>query len=173
MLQSSNLKDHVKTIGIDQSLSNIALFEHRCHQNINKLYKHDGECDYQKKFKYILEAAMVSTPEGFTNNSPRSPMTPTPVKKPSAQKSLCLFINILDVENKTATCWVGAAKSNRKAIKSGTAPWALKQNRKGNPKINDQINKSLYNWIMHHPQVVQLPIFNDCIKVNIDGHTEP
>ena len=27
---------------------------------------------------------MVSTPEGFTDNSPISPMTPTPVNKPSA-----------------------------------------------------------------------------------------
>ena len=26
---------------------------------------------------------------------------------------------------------------------------------------------------MHHPQVVQSPIFNDCTKVNIDGHTRP
>ena len=26
---------------------------------------------------------------------------------------------------------------------------------------------------MHHPQVVQSPIFNDCLKVKIDGHTEP
>ena len=26
---------------------------------------------------------------------------------------------------------------------------------------------------MHHPQVVQSPIFNDCLKVNIDGHTKP
>ena len=25
---------------------------------------------------------------------------------------------------------------------------------------------------MHHPQVVQSPIFNDFLKVNIDGHTE-
>ena len=40
-------------------------------------------------------------------------------------------------------------------------------------KINDQINKSLYNWIMHHPQVVQSPAVNDCLKVKIDGHTEP
>ena len=24
---------------------------------------------------------------------------------------------------------------------------------------------------MYHPQVVQSPIFNDCLKVNIDGHT--
>ena len=26
---------------------------------------------------------------------------------------------------------------------------------------------------MYHPQVVQSPIFNYCIKVNIDGHTGP
>ena len=26
---------------------------------------------------------------------------------------------------------------------------------------------------MHHPQVVQSPIVNDCLKVNIDDHTEP
>ena len=40
-------------------------------------------------------------------------------------------------------------------------------------KNNDQINKSLYNWIIHHPQVVQPPTVNDCLNVNIDGHTEP
>ena len=45
---------------------------------------------------------MVSTPEGFTNNSPRSPRTPTPVKKPSARKSLCLFTNILYARKRTA-----------------------------------------------------------------------
>ena len=26
---------------------------------------------------------------------------------------------------------------------------------------------------MHHLKVVQSPIFNDCMKVKIDGHTEP
>ena len=26
---------------------------------------------------------------------------------------------------------------------------------------------------MHHPQVVQSPIFNDCLKVNIDKYTRP
>ena len=26
---------------------------------------------------------------------------------------------------------------------------------------------------MHHPQVVQSIIFNDCMKVKIDGHNEP
>ena len=49
----------------------------------------------------------------------------------------------------------------------------MKQNRKGDSKINEQIKKSLYNWIMHHPQVVQSPISNNCLKVKIDGYTEP
>ena len=136
-------------------------------------YKHSCKWDDQQYFKDILEAAMVSTPEGFINDSPISPMTSSPVKKPSARKSLCLVTKILDVKKKTATRQVGSAKSKRKAIKYGNTPWALKQNIKLNSKINDQIKKSLYNWIIHHPQVVKSPITNDCLKVEIDSLTEP
>ena len=103
VLQSPRLKDLVNTIGVDQSLSNNALFEHKCLQNIKNIYKHAGNWDNQKQFKDILEAAIVSTPEGFTNNGPRSTMKPTPVKKPDARKSLCLFTDILYVKKKTAT----------------------------------------------------------------------
>ena len=49
----------------------------------------------------------------------------------------------------------------------------IKTKEKENSKINEKRKKSLYNWIMHHPQVVQSPIVNDCLKVKIDGHTEP
>ena len=73
---------------------------------------------------------------------------------------------------KSAYCQVGATKYKCKAIKFGNIPWALKQKRKGNSKIYEPIKKSLYNWIIHHPQVVQSPIVNDCLKVRIDGHTE-
>ena len=59
------------------------------------------------------------------------------------------------------------------AIKFGNMPWALNQNKKGNSKIYEQIKKSLYNWIIRHPKVVQSPIFNYCLKVKIDGPTEP
>ena len=62
MLQSPCLKYHMKNIGIDQSLSNSDIFEDRCLQNINKLYKHAEKCDNQQQFKYILEDATVSTP---------------------------------------------------------------------------------------------------------------
>ena len=74
-------------------------------------------------------------------------------------------------EKRTATRRVGAAKSKRKAIKYGNTPWALKQKQKRDSNIYEQIHKSLYNWIMHHPQVVQSLIVNDRLKVKIDGHT--
>ena len=120
----------MKTIGIDQSLSNNAWYEHKCLQKIKKLYKHAGKCDYQKQFKDTLEAAMVSTTEGFTNKSSISTMKSTPVKKPSARKSLCLFTNILYVKKKSATRLVGATKSKHKSIESGTTPWALKKRKR-------------------------------------------
>ena len=116
---------------------------------------------------------MVSTPEVFTDDSTISPMKSTPEKKPNGGKSLCLFTNILDMKRKNAARQVVNSKSKRKVIKFGTTPWPLKQKRKGNSKINDQIKKSMYNWSMHHLQVVQSPIVNDCLKMIIGGHTEP
>ena len=100
MFKSPCLTDHVKTIGIDQSLSNNALFEHKCLQNIKNLYKHSGKCDDQQQFKDIIEDTMVYNPEGFDNNSPRSPLKPIPVNKPSTSKSLCLFTIIIYVKKK-------------------------------------------------------------------------
>ena len=35
------------TIGVDQSLSNSAMYGHRCLENIKKLYKSDVKCDDQ------------------------------------------------------------------------------------------------------------------------------
>ena len=99
MLQSPRLKNHVQTIGIDPSLGNNAIYKHKCLENIKTLYKQAGKCDDQQQLKNILEAAMVSTPEGFTDNSPISPRTLSPVKKPSALKPLCMFTNTLKVKN--------------------------------------------------------------------------
>ena len=39
---------------------------------------------------------------------------------------MCLFINILDVKNKTAARRVGAERYKHKVIKYGTKPWELK-----------------------------------------------
>ena len=78
--------------------------------NIKYIYQHVGKCDYQQNLKYVLYDSMVSTPYGVTDNSPNVPMTSTPVNKPSASKSLCLFTNILDVKPKTAKLRIGGAK---------------------------------------------------------------
>ena len=45
MLKSPRLKDHLQTIGIDPSLSNNDIYEHKCLENIKKFYKQDGKCD--------------------------------------------------------------------------------------------------------------------------------
>ena len=58
------------TIGVYQSLSNSTMYEHRCLENIKKLYKSAGKCHYQHQYKAIIEASIVSTPEGGTEKSP-------------------------------------------------------------------------------------------------------
>ena len=45
MLQSPRLKDHVQTIGIDQSLIKNAIYEQKIIENTKKLYKQAGKCD--------------------------------------------------------------------------------------------------------------------------------
>ena len=99
--------------------------------NIKKIYQHAGKCYYQQKLKDILDADMVSTTEGVTYDGPNMPMASTPVKKPSARKSLCLFTNILNIKNKTAKCFIGAAKSKRRSMEVGNSLWTKKKNEKG------------------------------------------
>ena len=94
MLQSPQIKYHVQTIGIDPSLNNNTIYEHKCLEDIKKIYKQSDRCDDQKQFKDIFEAGMFSNIEGFTDNSPISLRKSTPVKKPSDQKPLCMFINV-------------------------------------------------------------------------------
>ena len=99
--------------------------------NIKKIYQHAGKCDDQQNFKDILESAILSTPEGVTDNSPNVHMKSSPVKKPSARKSLCLFTNILDVQPKTAKRRFVAEKSRHKAMKVCNSLWTKKTKQKG------------------------------------------
>ena len=82
--------------------------------NIKIIYQHAGKCDDQQNIKDIIDAAMVSTPEGVIDNSPNMLMTSTPVKKPIARKSLRLFTNTLDVKPKTEKRPIVAEKSKRR-----------------------------------------------------------
>ena len=135
-LQSDQLKQHMVTIGIDKLLSNIAMYDDRCLESINKLYTSSVKSDDQNQYKYILEVEMFSTPYIFTYKSPISPGTSMTVKNPSTIKSLHLFTEVLDVKRKTSVLWVGAAKSKRKAIISGSMLCSILPNRIGHTKIN-------------------------------------
>ena len=94
--------------------------------NIKKIYKHAGKCDDQQNLKYIIDAAILSTPEGVADNSPNVHFTSSPVKKPSARKSLCLFTNILAVKPTTSKRRFVAAKSRRKSMKVCNSLWTKK-----------------------------------------------
>ena len=127
MLQSSRLEDHMKTIGIDQSSFTRSSFENRCMNNIKKIYQHAGKCDDQQNLKNIIDVDILYTPEVVTDNSPNVHMTPSPVKKPSARKSLCLFTNIFSFKPTTAKRRFVAAKSRRKSMKVCNSLWTQKK----------------------------------------------
>ena len=173
MLQSLRLKDHMETIGIYQSVRNRASFEHKYLNNIKSVYQHAGKCDDQQKFKYILEAAMVSTPEEITDYSPSFPMTQTTSKKPSARRLLRLLTNIFDVKNRNDIRRFRAAKPKHRATESRCGLWKNKTKRKWNSKINENVKHKLYKWITRHPHVAQSPISNHCLKLIFDDQTEP
>ena len=62
LLQSSRLENHMKTIGIDQTSFARSSFEHRCMNNIKKIYQHAGKCYDQQNLKDIIDAAILSIP---------------------------------------------------------------------------------------------------------------
>ena len=62
MLQSPRLENHMKTIVIYQSLSNMPSVEHKCLNNVRNIYQYAGKCDDQQNLKDIIYADMVSTP---------------------------------------------------------------------------------------------------------------
>ena len=86
MLQSPCIEDHMNNIVIDQSLCNRSYFEHKLLNNIRKIYQHADNCDDQQNLKDILDANMVYTPEGFTDDSHILLMTQTKVLKTSVKK---------------------------------------------------------------------------------------
>ena len=88
----------MKTIGIDQYSFARSSFEHRCMNNIKKIYQYAGKCDDQQNIKDIIDAAILSTPEGVTGNSPNVHMTSKPVKKPSARELVDIALLIDNVE---------------------------------------------------------------------------
>ena len=110
LLQPKQLKQYIVTIGVYQSSRNSAIYEHRCLENIKNLCKSSGKHDDQQQYKAILEAAMVSTTEIFTDNSPISSTQYGTLKKSSARKPLRQFLELLDVKHGTVLHMFCAAK---------------------------------------------------------------
>ena len=68
--------------GVDSiaaSIISLRSFEHRCMNNIKNVNQHAGKCDDQQDLKDIIDAAILYTPEGITDNSPNVHMTSKPV----------------------------------------------------------------------------------------------
>ena len=61
------------------------MYENRFLENIKKLYKSSGKCDYQHQYKYIIEASMVYKPEGLIDNIPMAVSTLVIMKNPTAR----------------------------------------------------------------------------------------
>ena len=95
-MQPNPLKEHMVTIGLDQSLSKNELYGHRCLENIGNLYKYYGKCDDQQHYKAILELSMVSTNEVFSDRITMSLIPYVSVKKSCTRKQLCQFSGVLD-----------------------------------------------------------------------------
>ena len=113
---------------------------------------------------------MFSTPERFRKLGVVNTRPSVTMKNPSARKLLHIFAEVFYVKNNAYICWVGASKSNKKSIRSGSMFCSSIPNRRGHKKINERTKTSLYNWILQHPQVVQYPIANGCLKMSIDSH---
>ena len=99
------------TIGVDQYLSNSTIYEHTRLKSIKKLYKYSGKLYDQQHYKSIIEAAGVSTTEGFTGHSTMSPSQSVIFKNPSAMESLHHFSEALDIKIKTSVRMLCATES--------------------------------------------------------------
>ena len=95
------------------------------------------------------------------------------VKKTSARKSLCQFLDILDVKPKTSVCMFCAAKTKCKSIRAGSMLWYSIPNRRGYLKINQQ-SKQIYlkfnSTTSSGCGVSNSKLFS---KISIDGQVEP
>ena len=92
------------------------------------MYQHAGTCDNQPNLKDIIDDSMVSTPYVVTNKILNVPMTSTPVKKPSARKSLCFFANIFDVKQKNSKTLYCSCKMKMQSHDSGYYPMEQEKN---------------------------------------------
>ena len=104
----------MKTIGIDQSSFIGYYFEHRCMNNIKNIYQHAGKCDDQQNLKDIIDAAILSTPEGVIDNSPNVHMTSKPVKN-QVLGNQCVYSQtywLLNLQQPNVVLWLQNLDAN-------------------------------------------------------------
>ena len=70
---------------------------------IKKWYKYYEKYDDKQQYKAIIEAAILSTPNGLTYNTPITLITLVNMKKSIAIKSLSPFLALLDVKKYMST----------------------------------------------------------------------
>ena len=72
-------------------------------------------------------------------------------EKPSEPKSLCEFLETLDVKQKTDDPMLGGSKEKCKTTRTGNALWSNITKRRDHTKTNQNFREALYKWILHHP----------------------
>ena len=77
---------------------------------------------------------MVSTPDGFNDNSQNLLGPSVTVKNPSARKSLCKCSRVLNFKQNAAVRRLGDAKPNTKEIRSINMLWFSITKKRGNKK---------------------------------------
>ena len=120
----------------------------------------------------MIESNMVSPHEGFTKNTKMSPEQYVTVKQPISRKPLRQFTETFYVKPKNYFCRLYATKSKFRAIKEGSMLWYSIPKLRSHKNINKCVRIDIYKWILHHTQVVQYPIANDCLKLYIDEQSE-
>ena len=96
------------------------------------MYKSAKKCYGQQKYRAIIESAIVSTPEGLTDNITIDMGTSKHINIPISLNSINQFSEILNVKHKTYFCRLGAAKTKLKANITGSDLWYNILKRKGN-----------------------------------------
>ena len=153
------------TIGIDQVLSNIVLYKHRCLE-ISRNYTHILENSTTNSSIKLLLMWQWSPILRYLLTTVQFYLDLLWMSKTPMQENHSVYLpKFLDIKKETAVLWVGATKKELKEIRSGIMFWSSIPKRKRHIKINEQVKISLYNWILQDPQVVQYLIVNDCLKV--------
>ena len=137
--------------------------------NIKKLYKSSGKFDDQQKYKSIVEAATISTPVVITGNSPIYVWMLGTLKNSSARKSLIPFLVLFYFKTKVSTDWDILKKITRQS--GWEVIYAFVFIKVWYKKNNSCVKQALCNLVLHIPQVLQYPIYNDCLKFSIDVQT--